>query len=122
MGSDGTQIIRDFSSSAGGVAMDATEASLRRRSTNFGNFVADAIMAATGAGLALINAGSFRIDDLVPSRITERDLWETFLFDRPAAVSVVKLTADEVMSIYRHASTKGGQWRLSPGHRVDGLC
>ena len=108
MGSDGTQIIRDFSNSAGGVGMDATEASLRRRSTNFGNFVADAIMAATGAELALINAGSFRIDDFVPSRITERDLWETFLFDRPAAVSVVKLTADEVMSIYRHASTKGG--------------
>lgn len=108
MGSDGKQIIRDFSRSAGGAEMDATEASLRTRSTNFGNFVADAIKAATGAELALINAGSFRIDDLIPSQITERDLWETFLFDKPAAVSVVEMTAAEVLSMYRHASTKGG--------------
>jgi 2',3'-cyclic-nucleotide 2'-phosphodiesterase (5'-nucleotidase family) len=108
MGSDGSQIVRDFSGLDRGEGMDARETSLRMHSTNFGNFVADAIRAATGAEMALVNSGCFRIDDSIPSRIMERDLSATFIFDEVGAVSVIELTADEVIAIYQHSLGKGG--------------
>ncbi len=108
MGSDGGQVVKDFSGMAPRAGMDATEASLRMRSTDFGNFVADAIKAATATDIALINSGSFRIDDFVDPRITERTLWETFLLDKPGAVSVVDLPVAEVLALYSHASSKAG--------------
>ena len=106
-GSSGDQICRDFSSKT--ENLDATEKSLRSASTNFGNFIADAAMAATSADLALIHAGSFRIDDTLSAKIRIQDLRETFLFDNPKAVTVVTLSAQEVKNFYRHAQTKKGQ-------------
>jgi len=87
---------------------DATDKSLRQRSTDFGNAIADSIELATGADLALVNAGSFRIDDKIGPRIDVQTLREVFLHDSPAAVSLITLTAAEVRDCYRHAQTRHG--------------
>jgi 2',3'-cyclic-nucleotide 2'-phosphodiesterase (5'-nucleotidase family) len=108
MESDGGQLIKDFSGMALSAGMDATEASLRTHSTDYGNFVVDAIKEATATDIALINSGAFRIDDFVNPRITEQTLWETFLFDKAGAVSVVDLTVDEALALYSHASLRAG--------------
>jgi len=42
--------------------MDARDNSLRSRSVDFGNFIADSVKAGMHADLAIINAGSFRIE------------------------------------------------------------
>jgi 2',3'-cyclic-nucleotide 2'-phosphodiesterase (5'-nucleotidase family) len=104
MGSDGNRLVRDFSDFA--TQMDGSEASLRSKSTDFGNFVVDAVRAATQSDIALINSGSFRNDDSLPARISERDLWETFFYDDAGAISVVQLTVDEVTSVYAHSSSR----------------
>jgi 2',3'-cyclic-nucleotide 2'-phosphodiesterase (5'-nucleotidase family) len=88
--------------------MDATDASLRTRSTDFGNFVADAIRVATGAQVALINSGAFRIDSRVSSRITINLLRDVFVYDKIGAIMLVRLTADELRTFCDHASNKGG--------------
>jgi hypothetical protein len=82
---------------------------LRARSTDFGNFAADALELATGADLAIINAGAFRLDDMVGPALTSRDLQETFLYDHAHAVVTVNLTADEIRAIGAHAQRKSGQ-------------
>jgi hypothetical protein len=86
---------------------DATDRSLRRRSTNFGNAIADAVRIATDADVALINAGSFRADDVLGA-IDAQSLREVFLHDVPTGVTVTELTAQELEACYRHAQTRGG--------------
>jgi hypothetical protein len=87
---------------------DATDQSLRRRSTAFGNAIADAVRSATGADVALLNAGSFRADDFLSGTIDAQSLREVFLHDNTTGVTVTELTAEEVEACYRHAQTRGG--------------
>jgi hypothetical protein len=77
------EVVTDFSADVveAGGNMDATDPSLRSHSTDFGNFVADSVRAAMDADVALINAGSFRIDSLLPARIEESHLRDTFIYD-----------------------------------------
>ena len=97
----------DFSSAAGG-RLDAAEKSLRRHSTDFGNFAADAVKLATGADLAMLNSGAFRFDGPVSPRITRKDLREVFIYDTPEAVAIVSMDAGEVRDFYAHARQHGG--------------
>jgi 2',3'-cyclic-nucleotide 2'-phosphodiesterase (5'-nucleotidase family) len=109
-GDQGREILIDFSAGLpAGARLNGQDEALRAGSTDFGNFAADALESATGADLALINAGSFRLDDMVGPILTRRDLLETFLYDHPGAVVVVDLTADEVRNISAHARHKAGQ-------------
>lgn len=89
--------------------LDARDDMMRAGSTDFGNFAADAVERATGADLALLNAGAFRLDDRVGPQITLRDLKETFLYDHAQAVIVVELDAGEVRVMAAHAQGKAGQ-------------
>jgi len=109
IGAQGRERIADFRANVPeGRRMDARDEALRTGSTDFGNFVADAIEIATGAELALINAGCLRLDGAVGPEITVRDLQETFLYDRPNAIVMVELTAAEVQAVLEHALTKSG--------------
>lgn len=108
--SSGGRVIADFSGQiAEPKMMNATDAALRSRSTDFGNFVADAVKVGLQSDLALINAGSFRIDGFVPARITEGLLRDIFIYDGAEAVIVVTLTAEEVREFHQHALRKVGQ-------------
>jgi 5'-nucleotidase, C-terminal domain len=89
--------------------LNAQDESLRSSSTDFGNFCADAVQAATGASVALLNAGSFRIDDTLGPTITTRDLQETFLYDRDDAIVLADLTREEIRRFCSHAQKKSGQ-------------
>jgi 2',3'-cyclic-nucleotide 2'-phosphodiesterase (5'-nucleotidase family) len=130
LGSQGQGVVRDFSDVLGHDGrLNAVDADVRMRSTDFGNFVADAVRVATDAELALVNAGSFRADDCVPARITARDLNEMFLFDDDRAVTVVELTADEVRDLLDHAVSiagRGGFLQTSEAGAItrarDGRC
>jgi 2',3'-cyclic-nucleotide 2'-phosphodiesterase (5'-nucleotidase family) len=48
------------------VLIAVTDDNLRTRSTDFGNFAADALKRGAQADIALINAGSFRFDVVRP--------------------------------------------------------
>jgi hypothetical protein len=103
--------VADFSGS-GTVppeGLDATDASLRRKSTDFGNFVADAVKAATGVDVVLLNAGAFRIDGHVPPVITSHHLRDVFVFDDPETVAIVELSRAELLAFYDHAIRQGGR-------------
>jgi 2',3'-cyclic-nucleotide 2'-phosphodiesterase (5'-nucleotidase family) len=106
----GDRVLIDFSQHLpAGDRLNGQDEAMRSRSTDFGNFAADAVELATGADLAMLNAGCFRLDDMVGPSITLRDLQETFLYDRRDAIVVVELTADEVRAMCGHAQQKTGQ-------------
>ena len=57
------------------VPLDARFATIRSRESNVSNFVADVLREATGAQLALLNAGTLRADRVLgPGKLTMRDL------------------------------------------------
>jgi len=91
-----------------GPALDARDHSLRWHSTDFGNFAADAIRHATGADIALLNSGAFRIDGHVSPELTTSLLRDVFIFDAPGSIATVVLPVDLVLRMYDHALSKGG--------------
>ncbi len=63
------------------VAIDAVDSTSRAGESAFGNLVADAMRAGTGADVALINSGALRFDDLLgPGPISTHQLEGIFLF------------------------------------------
>lgn len=110
VGADTERVVADLSDGAAGIErrLDATEANLRTRSTNFGNFVADAVRHATGADAALINAGSFRIDSDLSPRVTLQSLYDTFLYDVAGAIRVVRLSGEELRAVQEYAVGRAG--------------
>ncbi len=57
------------------VALDATRAAVRTTESNFGNLIADASRAFTGADVALMNGGGIRTDQMYgPGQLTRRDI------------------------------------------------
>lgn len=97
-------VVADFP----GSENDARDGSLRSSSTDFGNLVADAVEAATGADFALIHAGSFRIDQRLGSTIILDDLFECFIYDDPSAVIVAEFSKREITEMLKHARGKLG--------------
>jgi 5'-nucleotidase len=66
------------------VALDARGETLRRGESNIANFAADAVRAAMGADVALLNAGGFRSDHVLgPGPITRRDVLALLPFQNP---------------------------------------
>ena len=88
--------------------LDATDQSLRSMSTDFGNFVADCIKAATAADIALINSGAFRYDGLISPELTLNRLRDVFIYDGSRAITLCSMTAAEVLAFYDHATNKSG--------------
>jgi 2',3'-cyclic-nucleotide 2'-phosphodiesterase (5'-nucleotidase family) len=97
-------VVADFTGSIG--ELDGTDNALRSRSTDFGNFVADAVKAGSGADLALINAGSLRGDDLVPAAITVGQLLDVLLYDSADATVLVEIARREARTLLAHGLSK----------------
>ena len=102
---DDERVVADFGAD---LRLDARDEVLRRQSTDFGNFVADTIRAATRADIALINSGAFRLGSLVPGRITLGTLRDVFIYDGRHAIAAAMLDVSEVLSFYDHAAARGG--------------
>ena len=107
-----TRIIRSFPLNTDGAepqGLDGRESKVRSHSTDFGNFIADAVKVATGADLALVNSGSLRVDDFVGLDISNRTLRETILFDRPGAIAIVMLTPQDLDAFCEHSTASAGE-------------
>ena len=108
--------------SADGV-LDGDRARVRQQPTTLGTLIARAMMARTGADLALINAGGVR-DSLPAGQITYRDVLKVQPFAN--TVGVVTLTGTELLTYLRAAAamsphsgafaqTAGVQMRITGG-------
>lgn len=103
------EIVARLNHPAGPAAMlDATDDSLRSRSTDFGNFVADAVKRATAADVALINSGCFRYDGEIPATVMLSHLYDVFLYDGPDALVTLSLSKRELMAFCEHAVSRPG--------------
>ena len=83
------RVVADFSAQT--AAFEARDAEIRRRSTDLGNLAADCVRAHFDADLVLIQAGRFRLDDLLDPQLTLRLLRETLLFDDPGVRTMLCL-------------------------------
>lgn len=73
------------------VPLDARGETLRRGESNVGNFAADAVRAALGADVALLNAGGFRIDRVMePGPLSRHDLLALLPFQNPLVLLSIK--------------------------------
>jgi 5'-nucleotidase len=72
------------------VALDARGETLRRTESNVANFASDAVRAAMGADIALLNAGGFRSDQVIgPGPLTRRDVLALLPFQNPLLVLAI---------------------------------
>ncbi len=83
------------------VALDARGETVRRGESNIANFAADAMRAALGADIALLNAGGFRSDNLLgPGPITRRDVLALLPFQNP--LLLLSITGAELRAALEH--------------------
>jgi 5'-nucleotidase len=83
--------------------IDGRDGLQRSREAPLGMLVADAIRAGTGADVGLINAGSLRLDDVVPAGpISNYTLESIFLFADEARVLTFPLTGARLREILEH--------------------
>ena len=105
----GKGTVADFSALNPLPIFDAQETSLRSRSTNFGNLVAESVRIGLNSDVAVVHAGCLRKDDEIRGgKIFYEDLAQTFTF-RPDPVAVkIRVGKREVEAIYKHASEQAG--------------
>ena len=90
------------------VALDARDGPLRREERPIGNLVTDAMRAGTGADVALINAGTLRLDDVIgPGAVTSYQLESMFLFPDDARVVVFPVTGGRLRALLEHGVSEG---------------
>ncbi len=83
------------------VALDARGETLRRGESNIANFAADAVRAALGADIALLNAGGFRSDAVLgPGAITRRDVLALLPFQNP--LLLLSVTGAQLRAALEH--------------------
>jgi 5'-nucleotidase len=83
------------------VALDARGETLRRGESNIASFAADAVRAAMGADIALLNAGGFRSDTILgPGPITRRDVLSLLPFQNP--LLLLSVTGAELRAALEH--------------------
>lgn len=83
------------------VALDARGTSLRRGESNLGNFAADAVRAAMGADVALLNGGGFRSDRMLgPGPLTRRDVLALLPFQNPLVL--LSITGAQLRAALEH--------------------
>jgi 5'-nucleotidase len=86
-----------------GMALDARDGPLRREERPVGNLITDAMRAGTGADVALINAGTLRLDDVIgPGPVTSYQLESMFLFPDDARVLVFSLSGARLRELLEH--------------------
>jgi 2',3'-cyclic-nucleotide 2'-phosphodiesterase (5'-nucleotidase family) len=83
--------------------LDSRKALVRGEETAIGNFIADAILAETGADIAIVNGGSIRGDRTYPAgaKLTRKDVFRELPFGNK--VVVVELTGKDVREALENA-------------------
>lgn len=85
------------------IPLDARDGPLRREERPIGNLITDAMRAGTGADVALINAGTLRLDDVIgPGAVTRYQLESMFLFPDDARVVVFALRGARLRELLEH--------------------
>ncbi len=96
---------------------DVRDEAMRRAPTTFGTFVAECVRREGTAELALLNAGSFRTDSVVPAKMRLRDLLDCFLYDSDTAVVVLEFPRAALEQLVHHGKKlvgAGGYPHTSP--------
>ncbi len=90
------------------VPIDARDQLGRRQESVLGDLVTDAMRAGTGADVALLNAGTLRLDDVIrPGPLTNYQLESIFLFGDETRVLTVPLTGGRVRELLEHGVADG---------------
>jgi 5'-nucleotidase/UDP-sugar diphosphatase len=89
--------------------LDSRTASVRVREASFGNLVADAMRASTGAEIAVINGGGIRGNQLYPAQttLTRRDILSELPFGN--TIVMVSLTGAQVRTLLEGALADWGR-------------
>ena len=99
--------------------IDARDEVSRKRESALGDLVADAIRAETGADVALINAGSMRLDDVIRAgSLTNYQLESIFLFPDETRIVSFHVAGERLRELLEHgvsdsALGKGGFLQVS---------
>jgi len=88
--------------------IDARDVVGRSQESVLGDLVTDAMRAGTGADVAMLNAGTLRLDDvIVPGRITNYQLESIFLFADETRVITFMLSGARLREILEHGVADG---------------
>ncbi len=91
------------------VTLDASNIPVRSRETEFGNYVADAIRAGTGADVAGTIGGAMRYDDEIsPGPITNRQIESIYLFPDETRIATFPVSGLRLRQILEHGISRGG--------------
>jgi 5'-nucleotidase len=97
--------------------IDARDAVSRRQESALGDLVTDAIRAGTRADVALINAGTLRLDDVIQAGpVSNYQLESIFLFADETRVPIFTLTGERLRQVLEHgvaAAGRGGFLQVS---------
>lgn len=92
------------------TVLDVSNVPIRSRETDFGNYVADAVRAGTGADVAGMIGGSMRYDDEIPAGpITNWQIESIYLFPDETRIATFPLTGARLRQILEQSLSKGGQ-------------
>ena len=90
------------------VPIDARDEVGRRQESMLGDLVTDAMRAGTGADVALLNAGTLRLDDVIrPGPLSNYQLESIFLFPDETRVLTVPLTGARLREVLEHGVADG---------------
>jgi len=90
------------------VPIDARDEVGRRKESMLGDLVADAMRAGTGADVAVLNAGTLRLDDVIrPGSLSNYQLESIFLFADETRVLTVPLSGARLRDILEHGVADG---------------
>lgn len=83
------------------VPLDARGETLRRGESNIANFAADAVRAAMGSDIALLNGGGFRIDRILPAGpLSQRDLLALLPFQN--RLVLLSIRGSQLLEVLEH--------------------
>lgn len=95
-----------------GEVLDGTETSLRKGTTNLGNFVTDCLQKYTDSDFALINSGQIRCDRSFLEKLRVADLLNIFVMEQGGRILVTKLSKKEGILFLRHAYNTVGKGKI----------
>jgi 2',3'-cyclic-nucleotide 2'-phosphodiesterase (5'-nucleotidase family) len=91
-----------------GAPIDPSRSLSRRRESFLGDLVTDAMRAGTGADVALLNAGTLRLDQAIqPGPVTNYQLEAIFPFADQTRVVTFPLTGQAVRRVLEHGVSQG---------------
>lgn len=101
--------------------IDARDSPSRRQESDIGDLVTDAIRSGTGADVALMNAGTMRLDDIIkPGPVTNYTLESIFLFADEARIVTFPLTGARLRELLEHG-VAAGSLGAGPFLQVSGI-